>query len=111
MTPETKAAIAAVPDDAPATAVIAAWAGDTEVRPWEFWHGNSPESERTLRRWLLDGRLRLHSYMHPNRDYISLLTEFGGDKKEWFGRADTPEAAFQQAVEQFASALREADES
>ena len=118
-----RAAIAALPDDAPTTAVIAAWAGyevdqddvgwfairsedyvsitglryDSEIS-WRMGSG-----ERTLRRWLLDGGKDIRYYEEAAGQYCVYI----GATMEQGAIADSPEAAWKAACEKFADALRE----
>lgn len=111
---QNTAKINALPDDAPATAVIAAWAGKSTGKPFRFDDAVLVDladgiwqeiDEPTLRRWLLDGRVQLCEFKSSGK-YVQELDGLGIGK-EVVGEADTPEAAFASAVEQFADALRE----
>jgi hypothetical protein len=125
MNTDTKAGIATLPPDAPASAVIAAWAGakafQNEVSgEWRYsFVGDfsrdvigydmpvlgGTKGERTLRRWLLDGkRVTLEDRQIKSGEYASTINvQYFG----WYeGLATTPEAAFAAAVAEFAEALR-----
>ena len=112
MDKDTQKRIAALPEDAPAAAVIAAWAGEDPVVPHR--HVSSVNvyaiwDERTLRRWLLDGGVRICEHKSVTGKYLIRLSwdNSSDDTEQLHSRSDTPEAAFTAAVEQFASALRE----
>lgn len=124
---ETKQRIANLPNDAPATAVVAAWAGkDVRCVGTPYWYiapephlwdydgsmGN-PFEHDYVRRWLLDHGMNV-IYNSPDLFtfdvYVVNIVPVLPDKEKKVGRGEdeySPEAAFQVAVQQFADALRE----
>ena len=102
MMPETKAHIAALPEDAPASAVLAAWAGK-DFNLFDYTK-NVVSYEPTLRRWLLDGGVRIYERRNNVR-YICSLSDVGVFELNGLS-TDSPDAAFDAACEQFAAALR-----
>ena len=110
MNTKQKQSIASLSDDAPAAAVLAAWAGK-EVYPGGgmWWVEGLPIDERTLRRWLLDSEIIRITEDKPGPLYYAEI-EYRIDPEQplyFDATADSPEAAFTAAYEQFASALRE----
>lgn len=134
MNTETKARIAALDDDAPNTAVVAAWADMGEIlweqvapkiKAWRYKkshmavgeflpdaNGNgylNANDERTLRQWLLDGGVEVTETLERSQ-YVSLFTVTSSgrpDDESYIAYADSPEAAFQSAIAKFAETLRQ----
>lgn len=71
------------------------------------WTRSEATSEHTLRRWLLDGGLDVFYGKLGEDDYTVSITDGIAWHDLPHGAADSPETAFQAAVAQFASALKE----
>ena len=118
MNDTTKAAIAQLPSDAPAPAVIAAWAGKQVSQSsgggrWYCGHmqyvpaPREAQGERTLRRWLLDNKAIVHYFPRRGNRYGMAINWLNVRDQGYSGRGESPEAAFLQAVEVFAKSLKE----
>ena len=100
---QNTAKINALPDDAPMSAIMAAWAGEDFNR---FDYTKKVVSdEPTIRRWLLDGGV----HVSQGKMMGLYFAEFRYSGMATFTEqsADSPEAAFTAAVEQFAEHLSE----